>query len=164
MWMIVKLVMDYCRLGKLVTLYYGSFAAPSKWTKILAQRTGCSKWVTECPLRWQLFLDNQSKNHPDWSVAHPQEWGLFLLECQIHNAVTMRKSELQQCLQRCLYSHQSVTSKETAPVHQSVRSLLGSANEEILKLAEDVYCGWYQVVPSVLTHQCQDQLMGDLHR
>ena len=54
--------------------------------------------------------------------------------------------------------------KEMAPVHPLVRSLLGSANEEILKLAKDVYCWWYQVPLSILPWQCQDQLMRDLHR
>ena len=40
--------------------------------------------------------------------------------------------------------------KEIAPVHLSVRSLLGSTNDEILEVAKDVYHGWYQVAPSVL--------------
>ena len=156
--------MDYCRLEELVTLHFGSFAALSKWAKVLAQGTGCSKQVTECALRWQLFPEEQSKDHPDWSVTHCQEWGLFLLGHLFHNAVVMRKREMQQHLQRHPHSHQSKMAKKMAPVHPSVRSLLGSADEEMLKLAKDVYHGWYQVVPSVIPHQCQDQLMGDLHR
>ena len=86
------------------------------------------------------------------------------LEWLYHTTAAMRETEMQKYLQRHLHSHQSVTAKEKAHVHQSVRSLLGSANEEILKLAEDVYHGQYQVVPSILPCQCYGQLRGDLHR
>ena len=54
--------------------------------------------------------------------------------------------------------------KEMAPFHPLVRSLLGLAEEEILKLAEDISCGQYWVVPSILPWLYQDQLMEDLHR
>ena len=54
--------------------------------------------------------------------------------------------------------------EEMAPVHPSVRHLLGWVDEKILKLAECVYHRQYQVASSILPHQCQDQLMGGLHR
>ena len=160
MWMIIKFVMDYFRLEELVSLHYWSFAALSEWAKVLAQGTGCSKWPTEHAQSWQLFLNEQSKDHPDMNVAHCQEWGLFLLECLLHNVVTMRKREIQWQLHRCPHSNQSVTAKETAPVHLSVRSLRGSANEKIPNLAEDVYCRQYQVVPSFLSPNARTSWWG----
>ena len=76
----------------------------------------------------------------------------------------MRTRELQQHRQRCLHSHQTATAEEMAPVHPTVRSLLGFTNGEILEVAKDVYSRWYQVAPSIPPFQCQDQLMGDLNR
>ena len=57
----------------------------------------------------------------------------------------------------------TTTAKEMVPNHPSVRSLLGSMDEEILKLAEEVYWGQCGAVPSILTHQHQDQFMDELH-
>ena len=150
--------------GRIGSLHYGSFAALSERAKVLAQRTRCSKWVTKHALRWQLFLDEQSKDHPDWSVTHCKERGLFLPECLFHNMAVMKIREMQWHLQRWPYSHQSMTAEKTFPVYLSVKNLLGSANEEILKLGKDVYCEWYQVGTSILPCWHQDQLVGDLLR
>ena len=76
----------------------------------------------------------------------------------------MRRGEMQHPLQRCSHTHESMVAKEMAPFHPLVRSLLGLAEEEIIKLAEDIYCGQYQMVPSILPWWYQDQLMEDLHR
>ena len=86
------------------------------------------------------------------------EWGLFLLEWLFHNVVAMRNREMQQHLQRCPHS----PSVHDGPIHPSMRSLLGLANEEILEVAEVVYHGWYGVALSILPHWCQDQFMADL--
>ena len=96
-------------------------------------------------------------------MAWHQDRGLFLLECLFHNVVAMRKREMQQHLQRCPHSHQSIMTKEMAPTHLSMRSLLGSTNDEILEVAEEVYHGQYGVVPSILPHQHQDHFMAELH-
>ena len=47
--------------------------------------------------------------------------------------------------------------------HPSVRSLLGSTDQEILDVVEWVYRGQYEVAPSILPHRCQDQFMAKLH-
>ena len=70
--------MDLCSLEELVTLQYGSFSALSDLAKQLTWRTRCSKQVTSWALRWQLYLDELGKDHPGWSVAQWQEWGMFL--------------------------------------------------------------------------------------
>ena len=92
-----------------------------------------------------------------------QEWGLFLLEGLFHNVTAMRKREMSQHLQRCPHSHQSTTAEEMAPIHLSMRGLLGSTNDEILEVAEEVYCGWYGVVLSILPCWHQDQFMAEHH-
>ena len=96
------------------------------------------KRVIERTLRWQLFLDELQKEFPRWKVIWHLEWRLFLLEWLFHKVATMRKREMQQYLQRCLHSHQSMTAEETAPVNPFVRSLLGSTNDEVLEVAEEV--------------------------
>ena len=53
--------------------------------------------------------------------------------------------------------------KERALEDPSVRTLLGSTDWEILNVAEQVYRGQYEVVPSVLLHRHQDQFMAKLH-
>ena len=75
----------------------------------------------------------------------------------------MQRRELQCHMQRHPNSHQTTVAKDMSPKQPSVLGLLGSTDEEILEVAKDVYCGWYQVALSILPHWFQDQLMGDLH-
>ena len=53
--------------------------------------------------------------------------------------------------------------EETAPEHPSVRTLLGSTDQEILDVMEQVYRGQYEVVSSIQFCRHQDQFMGKLH-
>ena len=53
--------------------------------------------------------------------------------------------------------------KETAPEHPSVRTLLGSTDQEILDVAEHICRGQYEVAPSVLPQRLQDQFMAELY-
>ena len=114
MWMIRKLVMDLCSLEELVTPQYGSFSILSEWTKQLTWRTGCSKWVTNWAVRWQLYLEKLGKDHPGSSVAWWQVWGLFLLEWLLHTASTVWRGELQYHMQRHPHSHQATAAKDMA--------------------------------------------------
>ena len=50
-----------------------------------------------------------------------------------------------------------------APEHPSVRTLLGSTDQEILDVAEHVYQGQYKVALSMLPRRLQDQFMAKLH-
>ena len=59
--------------------------------------------------------------------------------------------------------HPATMAGDMAPVQSSVWILLGSMNEDILRLAEDIYCGQYQLALSILTCQHYDLLMQDLH-
>ena len=47
--------------------------------------------------------------------------------------------------------------------HPSLRTLLGSTDQEILDVAEQVYKGLYEVAPSILPCRQQDQFMAELH-
>ena len=53
--------------------------------------------------------------------------------------------------------------EEMAPAHPSVRTYLGSTDQEILDIVEWVYRRQYEVVPSVLPCRFQDQSMAKLH-
>ena len=65
--------MDYCSMEEMVTLQYSSFLALIEGVKILTQKPGHSKQVTEHVLRWQLFLDELQKDQPGWIIASQQE-------------------------------------------------------------------------------------------
>ena len=156
--------MDLCSLEKLVTLQYESISTLGKWAKQVALRTGCLKWVTDWALRWQLYLDELGKDCPQWSIAWRQKWGLFLLEWLFHTAATMWRRELQCHMWRHLYSRQTAAAEDMAPEQLVVQTLLASRDEDILKIAEDISCGWYQLAPSILPCQHQDQLMSNLHK
>ena len=54
--------------------------------------------------------------------------------------------------------------KEIALEHLSLRTLLGSTDQEILDVTEQVYRGQYQVAPSILPHRCLDQFLAELHK
>ena len=69
----------------------------------------------------------------------------------------MQKSEQQCDRQRC--PHQATAAEDMAPVQPSVWALLGSTSEDILGVAEDIYCSQYQLAPRIFTHQCQYLLM-----
>ena len=61
------------------------------------------------------------------------------------------------------HQQQTNTAKAVAPGHPSVRTLLGSTNQEILDVVEWVYRRQYKVVPRILPHRLQDQFMVKLH-
>ena len=122
------------------------------------QRTGCSNWVANQTLWGQLFLDKFRREHPGWSTTCKQEWGLFCLEHKFHNAASMQRNE---CLR---YSRALQPAEVMAPEHLSMRTLLGSPDAEILKVAEQVYRAECAVVPSILPHRQQDDCMRELHQ
>ena len=128
--------MLHFRMEEMITLQYGSYTALGEWVKVLAQST--SHWSTEHSLRFQLFLDELRKINSNWSVAHRQEWGLFLLEHLFHTTASMRWRERQWQRYQCTCSHHLEIAKKMAPIHPSLRNLLGSSEEEILKITEEV--------------------------
>ena len=57
--------------------------------------------------------------------------------------------------------------KETAPEHPSIRTIrihIGSTDQEILDVADQVYIGHYEVAQSVLPHRHQDQFIAKLYK
>ena len=54
------------------------------------------KRVTEWAVQGQLYLERLRRDHPGWSTACHQEWGLFLLECLLHNAAAMQRKEWKE--------------------------------------------------------------------
>ena len=54
--------------------------------------------------------------------------------------------------------------KKTASEHPSVRTLLGSTDQEILDVAGCVSQGQYKVAPSVVPRRLKDQFMAELHK
>ena len=145
----------------MVTLQYGAFV---KWTGkyrhhyywTLKKGSWASSSVAAIPRQAE-------KGTACWKVIWWQEWGLFLLEHLFHNAATMRRREWQQHTWRCSHSHQIATAKGMAPEHPLVRSLLGSMDDNILEIAEQVFWGQYEVALSSLLHRHQEQLMTELH-
>ena len=146
-------------MEELVTLHYGNFSILGEWVREFAQRTGCSNWVANWTLQSQVFLNELRREHLGWSITQKQEWGLFLLECMLHNGVTIWKEECQRH-SRGLQSEMA----ESVPEHPSVQTLLGSCDTEILKVAEQVYQGECVVASSVLSHRQQDNCMRELHQ
>ena len=62
------------------------------------------------------------------------------------------------------HSHQTAMTEETAPEQPSVRSLLGSTDEEILEIAVQMYQGQYEAVPSILPCQYKEPFLAELHK
>ena len=92
------------------------------------QRTGCLNRVVDWTLQSQLFLNELYKEHPGWASTQKQEWGLFMLECLLHNMAAMQKREHQR---HSLRSEPEMA--EWAPEHPSMQTLLGSP-DELLKV------------------------------
>ena len=82
----------------------------------------------------QLFLDELHREHPDWTTTQKQEWGLFMLEHLLHNVAAMCRKGCWRCSQES-----EMEMAESAPEHPSVQTLLGSPDEEIPKVAEQIY-------------------------
>ena len=112
----------------------------------------------------QLHLDELRRDHPGWSTTHCQEWGLFLLECLLHNSATMWQKERERTTQRYPKAQPSELAKEMAYAHPSVRMLLGSTDREILDLAEQVYQGEYGLAPSELPCLQWEECMMELRQ
>ena len=53
--------------------------------------------------------------------------------------------------------------EEMALEHPFVRTLLGSTDQGILEVVEQMNRGQYEVALSVLPHRHQDQIMAELH-
>ena len=75
----------------------------------------------------------------------------------------MSQRERQQQRNLCTHSHHPEMAEEMAPIHPSVRSLLGSSEEEVLKITEEVYHGEYELAPNELPGQQQEEYMAELH-
>ena len=120
----------------LVTLQYGSFTILGEQVKEYGQRTRCSKWVAEWTLQDHLYLSKLRREHPGWNATQHQEWSLFLPEHLLHNAAFMRRKECQRCSQ----APQVEMAEVMAPEYPSIRTLLGSTDTDILKVAK-VYWG-----------------------
>ena len=129
------------RMKELVTIQYGSFTILGKRVKEFAQRTSCSKWVADQTLQGQLNLSKLRREHPGWNTTQCQEWGLFLLDHLLHNVAAMTWSEHERLSQRCSQAQQPETAKVMAPEHPSIRTLLGSTEANLLKIAKQVYGG-----------------------
>ena len=112
-------------------------------------------------MRWQLYLDELDWRCLGWSLAWQQECGLFLLEQPFYTASTMQRREQQH--NRWRWPYLVSVAEDTTPMQPSVQNLLGSQIEDILGMAEDIYWCWYQLAPSIFTHQYQDLLMEDPH-
>ena len=83
-----------------------------------AQHTGCSSCVTDRTLRSHIFLNELWREHPGWTIAHRQEWGLFLLEWPLHYVAFMKKKEHWRHSQRSWGEE----TEEQAPDHSSMRA------------------------------------------
>ena len=116
------------------------------------------KCPTEQAMKWWLYFDKLDRKHPDgvW-----QEWGMFLLEWLFCTASTMRKME-QQCFRQSCYP-QAIAAVDNDPMQPSVWILLGSMNEDNLRVAKDIYHGQYLLALSILTCQCHNLLVQNLY-
>ena len=115
--------------------------------RVPAQSTSYSNRSTKHSLRFQLILDEMRKTNSNLSVTHRQKWGLFLLEHLFHAAAFLWQKERQWQTNLHTHFHHLEKAKKTAPNHPSVRSLLGSSEEMILKIIEGVYQGVMSSVP-----------------
>ena len=129
----------YSGMEELVTLQYGSFTLLGWWVKEFAQRTGCSKRVAYQTIWGQLYLNELKREYLDWNTGQCQEWGLFLLKCLLYNVASMRRKELERIPKRCSKAKWSETAEVMVPEHPSIRTLLGSTNDAIFKVAKQVY-------------------------
>ena len=155
-WITRMLIVCY-RMEELVILYYRNVTILRSQAREYTQRTGCLNRVEDQILWGQLFLDELHREHMGWTTTQKQEWGLFMLECLLHNTATMQRTECHRCSQGT-----ELETAKLAPEHPSMWTLLGSPNEEILEVVEQVYRGELSVVPSVLPCQWQDWCMGEL--
>ena len=57
-------------MEELITLHHGNFAILGWQVKDFAQKTGCSNWVADQALQFQLFLDEMKKESPEWNTTH----------------------------------------------------------------------------------------------
>ena len=128
-------------MEELVTLQYGSFMILGERAKEFTERTGCWKRVANWTLQAKLFLSELRREHPGGNTAQCQEWGLFLLECLLHNAAAMRWKEHKRLSWKHSQAKWPEMSKVTAPEHPSIRTPLGSNNVTILKVTKQVYWG-----------------------
>ena len=100
-------------MEELVTLQYGIFPILGEQVREYTQRTGYSNRVADQTIWGQLYLSELRREHPTWNTTQCQEWGLFLLECLLHNAASMKRKECQSHPQAL----QAEMAKVMAPEH-----------------------------------------------
>ena len=145
-------------MEELAALHYGNFTILGERAKDFAWCTSCSNHVVDRALRTQIFLNEMRREHPGWTTTHKQEWGLFLLECLLHNVTSMQKKEHWRCSQRS----QAGETKETASEHPSMRTLIEVTDDAIIQVAEQVYQREWTLAPSMLSHHQHDNCMREL--
>ena len=59
---------------------------------------------------------------------------------------------------------QAEETEEAAPEHHSMRSLLGTTDDAIIKVVKQVYQGEWTLAPSVLSHHQHDECMREYGR
>ena len=73
---------------------------------------------------------------------------------------------MQRWEQQCnwlQHPHLTPVAEDMVPKQLSVQALLGSQGKDILHIAEDIYCGQYQLAPSNFLHLHLDLLKQELH-
>ena len=148
----------YSRMEELITLQYGNFTILGEQTKVFTPRTRYSNRVANWTLRGQFYPNKLRREHRGWNTAQCQEWGLFLLEHLLHNTASMRRKEHKGAPEP-----HKLRQPKWWPWSTPIRTLLGSTDVEILKIAEQVYQGVWVVVPSVLPHW-QQKCINELHQ
>ena len=96
------------------------------------------------------------RGHPCWSTTHHQEWGLFLLEHLLHNVAAMSRKEWERTTRKHPDAQQIEMAEVMALAYPSIRTLLGSTNQEILDINEQVFWGEYVLAPNELPHWQQE--------
>ena len=66
--------------------------------------------------------------------------------------------------QRCSQRLQREETKEEAPEHPYVRALMGTMDDAIIQVAEQVYQGEWTLVPSMLSCHQHDKCMRELQQ
>ena len=145
-------------MEELVTLHYGNFTILGERARDFTWCTSCSNGVAERTPRTQIFLAEMRTEHLGWTTALNQEWGLFLLECLLHNTTAMQKKEHLMCSLRS----QAEETEEMAPEHPSMSTPIGATDDAIIPVAEEVYRGEWTLGPSVLSQHHHDDCMREL--
>ena len=110
---------------------------------------------------WSVIPWWAKERSPGWSTAHQHEWGLFLLECLLHNTAAMWQKERERTTQRHPQAQPIEMAEVMVPAHSSVRTPLGSTDWEVLDIVEHVY-QWSMWWPQVNSPWWQEEYMMEL--